>query len=289
MDWKLLVLDSIMQDLQHDVVSSGEEEEGSPVQEEQKEKSDDDDEEKEEAQTEDEEGSDAGVVSSDSQADEDVSSVIVASPLSITAQPPAPLLIPSSSSFHSIAADVRIRRRCEKHGEHCPTHSPPHLQPVTTKVLHLSTNHRNDVQRSVTSLLFPSHLHLPSRSPPFQPLTTPVSPHAPHSDAVHQRIITGLTSPASVSSAKGKSFLFPPPSSLSSAEKENRFSSPTRPPFQLSPKSAFSPIASPSTSPMKRRKTIHASPPSSSLGGTFHTMEADGGRGRDRTPKRLPR
>ena len=104
----------------------------------------------------------------------------------------------------------------------------------------------------------------------------PVSFLSLSSEAVHQRILGGLTSPASASASK--SFLFPPGSSPSARDKENHPvpSTPQRSlshsTFHLSPSSAFSPVGSPAASSLsKRRKTAHTTPPTS-LGRTFHSM-----------------
>ena len=324
MSWAELMLDTCMEQRMH-AVSSGEEDADdcqveaesidAEAEEEEEEEEEDEEEEDEEEEEEEEEvmveaqseegGSPREVESSDCPVEDDASSLVVGSspfsplsalsplsPLSTIAPAPTPSHLAHSAPFRSIADDVRTRRRCEVHGDHCPTHSPPHLQPITTKVLHLSTRHQPGGHRSPTLPPSKPSSPVPSLLSRGSPLCFSFSPDLLlfRSAAVHQRILTGLTSPASGGSSGGsKSFLFSPLSSPSSADKENRFSSSphrsSQPSFQLSPASAFSPVRSPSNpSPFKRRKTATAS-----LGGTFHAMEADGGRGKDRTPRRLPR
>ena len=260
--------------------------------------------------------------------DEDRDEVEVPSPsiLSVTPSPPS---LPSSSSssssvcsssFHSIAADVRSRRPCEKHGGRCPSDSShPAVTAVTTKVLHLNTAQTEGGERYITT-------HLLSLPPQHLPASTPLHP-SPYlnsslpsslllSDAVHQRILTTLNSPASSSSSHPlKSFLFPLPlsssfstypsasSSITSpSDKENHilppftptspFTSACLPPtFHLSPSSAFSPVGHSPSTPTKRRKTIHASPPAS-LRVAFRAMQPEGGKvggGKERGGRRMPR
>ena len=256
--------------------------------EEQEEEQEEEEEDEVDEEDEEEAATEGGDEEAESQADDDATSLKTSASPNPSLAPRLSILssasAPSSSAttptvFHSIAADVRKRGGCEKHGDGCPTESFHHQPLVTTKVLHLSTSNQGG-QKSP----------LPTSLPPLTPLHPPNPPShllslslcfPLSSDAVHQRILTGLTSPASASSAS-KSFLFPPVASPS-RDKENQ-SLPSTPhrsvshsTFQLSPSSAFTPVGSPSTSSLsKRRKTVHASPPAS-LGRAFHTMEAEVG------------